>query len=298
MKFVVYSCRFTVGLFLLSQLAFGHAQAEERSSSDLNVGQAKSGQKYAIQFVPAKKTFRFTERLGTFIGGAPSNADFKAVSDLLQQETALYPRRLVEETGLRRIVLCDCLTINGWALVGFAYPERREIFIDVTAARRDEQRARALIHHEFFHLIDEKLQPSLRSPNWVSLNQPTFRYRCRAAGGYGARDDTDRDMLSEKYPGFLNSYSTSDECEDRAEVFAHLIVHSSYLSRRMAEDRVLRTKVAWIKDVLAKWCPEAGGGFWEEAQKLERPPQRRPALSKEEPPRHRVEPGEAKGPGN
>jgi hypothetical protein len=299
MKLVDEAFRFLLCLVLLIELVSGQTRAEDKTSSDLNVGQVGLAAKYSIQVVPAKKTFRVPSARGTIIGGAPSDANFSAVFRVVQQEMALYPKRLVEQTGLRQIVLCDCLTYDGKALGGFAYLERCEIYIDVTEARHDELWARAAIHHEFFHLIDSKLPASFRSNNWASLNPPTFKYRCRGAGASGldALCENYDNVLGDTYPGFVNSYSTSHEWEDRAEVFAHLIVYSSDLSRKMSEDGVLQAKVAWIKDVVAKWCPETNGKFWEKAQKLKRPPGGRPVVSEEAPPRRWVEPGEAKGPG-
>src|SRR5204863_9871526 len=75
---------------------------------------------------------------------------------------------------------------------------------------------------------------------------------------------------SGKYPGFLNHFSTFGVNEDKAEVFANLIVDSAYVERRATKDPVLRAKVQRMRELLAEFCPAVNDEFWEKARKLKR----------------------------
>jgi hypothetical protein len=77
-------------------------------------------------------------------------------------------------------------------------------------------------------------------------------------------------VLTDKYPGLLNYYSTSAPEEDKAEVFANLVLNEDYVRRRMQSDPVLRAKVSLLKKRLAEFCPEMNGTFWSKAKDLKR----------------------------
>jgi hypothetical protein len=77
--------------------------------------------------------------------------------------------------------------------------------------------------------------------------------------------------LTDKFPGVLNHYSTTAVEEDKAEVFANLIVDSKYVANRAKKDRVLSAKVERMKELLVAFCPEMNDKFWEAAGKMKRP---------------------------
>jgi len=58
--------------------------------------------------------------------------------------------------------------------------------------------------------------------------------------------------------------------EDKAEVFATLIVQPEYVTQRTDKDQVLAAKVTRMKDILRHFCPEACEALWENANAVDR----------------------------
>ena len=73
-------------------------------------------------------------------------------------------------------------------------------------------------------------------------------------------------MLTDKFPGFLNHYSTTGVEEDKAEIFANLIVEPEVVKKRAETDAVLQSKVAQMRELLAAFCAEMNDDFWKKAQ--------------------------------
>jgi hypothetical protein len=63
-------------------------------------------------------------------------------------------------------------------------------------------------------------------------------------------------------PGFLNQYSTTAVAEDKAEVFAFMIVEPKYVDAKVQTDPFLKAKVARMRELLADFCPEVHRAFW------------------------------------
>jgi hypothetical protein len=245
--------------------------AEDRPETKARDALARLASVYGIQIVAPDRPFEISTWDGTISGHAPEEYRVGGFARLLDEELSLYPKKLVDQTGLRRIILCEKLSFNGESWPSCAEHERREVFFNVAKGLDNKLYKRANIHHELFHLIDSRISPRLKSKTWIAINPREFRYR---SGGADAQKDADTNPVSDRYPGFVNFYSTSDEAEDRAEVFATLVVRAAYIEQRTREDRVLREKVMWMKDTLRKWCPEVDDRFWERAQRVNR---RRPS---------------------
>ena len=78
--------------------------------------------------------------------------------------------------------------------------------------------------------------------------------------------------LPSDWPGFLDWYSTSGVEEDKAQVFAYMVVHGDLVAQRAAIDDVLRAKVDRMIELLQQFCPEMNAAFWEAAAGVARPP--------------------------
>jgi hypothetical protein len=100
-----------------------------------------------------------------------------------------------------------------------------------------------------------------KDPEWVALNPPKFEYGVYSRGGvHEARAGAG--SLSTDYPGFLNLYSTGNLPDDKAEVYAYLMVIHSWVRERSRQDEYLQRKVAVIKARLAALDPAFDNGFW------------------------------------
>ncbi len=98
-----------------------------------------------------------------------------------------------------------------------------------------------------------------RDRHWEALNPQGFKY---GRGGANTQFDPNTGVDSDRFPGFLNQYSITGIEEDKAEVFANLMVDDDYIQIRVRTDSVLRKKVELMKLTLAQFCPELDDEFW------------------------------------
>jgi hypothetical protein len=120
---------------------------------------------------------------------------------------------------------------------------------------------RGVIHHEFFHIIDYQDDGEVyRDDAWASLNPDGFRY---GTGGKDMQDDHGAGVWDDSLRGVLNRYSTAGVEEDKAEIFAYMITAYQAVERRAANDPVLFAKTETMRDLVARFCSEAGPDFWD-----------------------------------
>ncbi len=72
-------------------------------------------------------------------------------------------------------------------------------------------------------------------------------------------------LLTKDYPGFLNHYSTTGVEEDKAEIFANLMVSPDVMRSWANTDKILAAKIQAMHDLLEEFCPELNGEFWSKA---------------------------------
>jgi hypothetical protein len=168
----------------------------------------------------------------------------------------IYPRKLLEEIGLRTIVLGRKLSVDGTAFNAFADVEHGRLFLNLDAGLPDGFIKRTL-HHEFFHFVDFAEDDRLDEDRpWSSLNPPGFLY---GSGGASMQNDPGAGQPGESLTGFVNRYATSGLAEDKAEVYASLIFDNAWMSRRASADSILGRKVERIRLSLRRLGPLASG---------------------------------------
>ncbi len=159
---------------------------------------------------------------------------------LLRQEFGLYPKSLIKRLRLKRVVLCERLAYEKQLRAAIPDFEGRTLYLDVSRGRHSESYQRLVIHHEFYHLIDYVDDGSVyRDRAWSGLNDPGFRY---GAGGAASQNDPTQSQYISR-SGFLTRYSLTGVEEDKAEIFAHLMVNPSAVRQRLDKDVVLSRKV-------------------------------------------------------
>jgi hypothetical protein len=188
---------------------------------------------------------------------------------LFAEEFLLYPPELVHRVGLRRVIFCDDLYCGGLRRAIVPNYSECDLYVDVTGRGGHNLYKRKTIHHEFFHVINFADDGILaEDERWTSLNPRGFRY---GAGGESAQNKPQTSWLSNDYPGFLNHYSTTAIEEDKAEVFANLMVESEYMGQRAKRDPVIRAKIGRMKEFMLGFCPKVDDGFWQRASSFKRP---------------------------
>jgi hypothetical protein len=205
----------------------------------------------------------------SIIAGKP--ADNEAVgsyTDILIGELRLYPKDLIRRSRLRRVALCTKLSVGGQPRAAAPDLESGTLYLDVAAARWNKAYRQHAIHHDFFHMIDyTERRFTFADERWASLNAADFAY---GGGGVAAQHLSWSGLLTDQFPGFLNHYSTMAVEEDKAEVFAKLIMNHAYVLRRIKADAVLRAKVQLLQERLTKFCPDMDPKFWQRIKDLKR----------------------------
>ncbi len=226
---------------------------------DPAAGLAALAREYGLEIVAERPRFPVRTTHGLIEGQPASPEEVAAYAPTLQAEWRRYPPALVRRTRLRGIVLCRELSFAGQKRTAIPGFEDDTLYLDVTRGRHAPAYVRKVIHHEYFHLIDLRDDGELyRDEAWTRLNPPGFRY---GSGGRNAQDDPTVSLPLET-PGFLNRYAMTGVEEDKAELFAHLMVEPGVVARRARGDSVLRAKVRRLKALLAAFCPAVDRGFW------------------------------------
>lgn len=215
---------------------------------------------YRIQIVTASPSFPVRSTHGIIDG---RGAEQKALDDyapLFAAEFSLYPPDYVKRSQLRRIVLSSELSFAGQRRNAIPDYEHNTLYLDVSRGAYSKPYLRKVIHHEFFHIVDWRDDGSVYSdPQWASLNPSQFRY---GRGGRNAQELATTSVLTDRFPGFLNHYSTTGVEEDKAEILANLIVDPGYVDARAGKDPVLMAKVERMRELLATFSPDMNDAFW------------------------------------
>lgn len=91
-----------------------------------------------------------------------------------------------------------------------------------------------VVHHELYHLFDfAQLGSLLIDPEWLALKPLGFEYRAPA-------------LASNRALGFVNTYATTNEIEDRASTYQFLMARSTELCELASNDPIVAAKAALV----------------------------------------------------
>lgn len=264
-------------LVLLTSLLSVNTLAQSETPSNALAEVEKVAKDYKIEIVTADMHFPVAMRSGKIDG---SNADRTLVENyapLFVAEFTLYPPDLIKRAKLKRVVFCKDLAFAGQLRNAIPDFEHDTLYLEVDRGSRNKTYLRKVIHHEFFHIIDFKDDGRVyQDERWAALNPADFKY---GTGGKNAQGNKTTGVLTDQYPGFLDHYSTTGVEEDKAEIFANLIVEAAYVEGRTKTDAVLTAKVKRMKELLIEFCPDMKEAFWDRVHQMKRetPPPQPPA---------------------
>ena len=252
-------------LFFLLVFAF---QKQSLVASDIREQFKILAGSYDIQVLTDDLVFPVRTTHGPIDGKKASDEDMRAYGEIFLLEFALYPKELVKRSGLKRVVLCSELSFAGQRRNAIPDFEHDTLYLDVSRGSYNNKYMRKVVHHEFFHIIDFRDDGLLyKDDRWGRLNPDKFKY---GDGGRNAQSFSETSLLTDKFPGFLNHYSTTGVEEDKAEVFANMIVEPKHVEDKKRKDPVFDTKVRAMKELLASFCVQVDEKFWERARKVHR----------------------------
>jgi hypothetical protein len=211
------------------------------------------GQRHGVAILHNLAPLNTATRWGMIAATAPSRWEVAAYANILREELGKYPADLTKYIRLRRIVLVRDLMFAGQLRAAVPDWHENVLYLDVSRGRHNRAYQRRVFHHEWFHLIDYWDDGQLyRDAGWSALNPPDFRYQ---SGGVNLQNDARASVYSADRPGFLNRYCMQGVEEDKAEVFAYLMVEPRLMHWRAENDKIVAAKVVEMKRLLQSFCP-------------------------------------------
>lgn len=253
----------------LVAILFAALAVAPATTADPKPDLAAVGKTYKLDLVTQKPAFPVKTAHGAIDGAVADGKDVESYAAIFAFEWALYPQELVKKTRLKTVVFCKDLSFAGQNRTAVPDFEHDTLYLDVTRGRHDERYVRKVIHHEFFHFVDLRDDGLLyEDDRWANLNPPQFKY---GPGGAKLQDDPTATTTGRDEPGFLNRYATSGVEEDKAELFAHLMVEPKLVAERAEKDKYVRAKVERMRELVLAFSPKADKDFWAAVEKVQRP---------------------------
>ncbi|HZZ43220.1 MAG TPA: ankyrin repeat domain-containing protein [Tepidisphaeraceae bacterium] len=178
---------------------------------------------------------------------------------VVEKELGEYTPVFIGNSGLKHIWSVRHLTVEKQPRGAVVLQSGDTLVIDIDTPE-DRRYLRHAIHHEFYHLIEFNLAGDFyfRDPKWMVMNPPDFKY------GEGGRFDqdsaTDPGNIVHPLAGFVDQYATSGLEEDKAEIFACLMVpeEAGEIEQWSRADRVLEAKVKYMRGFVEWWSKDTG----------------------------------------
>ncbi len=213
---------------------------------------------YGLKVEIAKQAFTVRPARYSVSGDAPTAEQVQKYAALFNKEWSIYPPTLIKKAKVSRIVICVNLKVGEQIRGAVPAFEIDTMFYDPALGDYAPNYQRTVVHHEFFHMMDQRMGAMRKDPEWAALNPQGFSY---GTGGQNMRDGN-AGTLRKDIPGFLTQYGTAAVEEDKAELFGHLIVNNKFVTDQAIKDAVLAGKIALLKKRLEKFDPDMGEKFW------------------------------------
>ena len=197
---------------------------------------------------------------GGRITAAAAGSTGQRYQQLMIREFRIYPRAFLKASQLKRIIVCSRLAFNGQLRAAIPDFARNTLYLDDSRGSRSRSYQRAVIHHEFFHIVDYQDDGIVYDDvHWKTLNPEDFEY---GEGGSRLQEDSSQSGFRNPTNGFLTKYSLAGVEEDKAELFAHLIVSQKIVASAVESDALLDQKVSMLKALTRRFCAELDESFW------------------------------------
>lgn len=147
--------------------------------------------------------------------------------------------------------------VEGTAVAGLALYDDGQLMFSVDTENCAVDNIADTLHHEMFHFFHGNPEPPLfKDADWESLNEKGFKYE--------STGDKDTEVNHPK-PGFVSEYAMAEMGEDIAETFAAIMLGGTarLVEQWSHDDKVLASKVAFVKAVMAKTSPLYNEAYWE-----------------------------------
>jgi len=181
---------------------------------------------------------------------------FKAFVRMLRDELDMYPDAIVSRLGFGNIYILDEFTFRDVKLAGqsFSWIPKPAVAYGLNSFKPEDANSRAFFsrttHHEVFHAMERQFTRSggpLFGATWDALNEPGFKYRIgpNSVSAEGQPTHT-KDNVGRK--GFAEPYGMNIATDDRATLYARMMVADQVFYARLATDPILLAKTKRIQE--------------------------------------------------
>ena len=181
---------------------------------------------------------------------------FKAFVRMLREELDMYPDAIVSRLGFGNIYILDEFTYRDVKLAGqsFSWIPKPAVAYGLNSFKPDDVASRAFFsrttHHEVFHAMERQFTTAggpLFGASWDTLNEPGFKYRIgpNSVGAEG-QPTYSKDNASRK--GFAEAYGMNIATDDRATLYARMMVEDKAFLARLATDPILLAKTNRLQE--------------------------------------------------
>jgi len=179
-------------------------------------------------------------------------AEVKKYVKLFHYEFFKYPFEFIKNTKLKKIVLVKELYNSGVPVAAMPDYYQEYLYIDIYEGHNNHKYQRHVIHHEFYHMIEEEFNGNTyyKDPEWNAFNVPGFQY---GNGGINNRG-SHMSVINHPDSGFINLYSQTGLEEDKAEIFGSLMTDNEkeLVLSWTIHDKILQLKVDYMVRFLKK----------------------------------------------
>ena len=174
---------------------------------------------------------------GMYLCGGMTQDDAKAAGDTVATALQYLPDATLGRLRLRYVILCGRATAAGQSIGGVPVPPLSLLMMD---AGSDSSTLQHRTLHELYHFAEYRAA-SFSDSEWAA----------RFGAGYsGYPSQLRRSPIGSGKPGFLNAYGETYPHEDRAELFAYLVLAPRDVAAqiRRTGDSVLKQKAEYVID--------------------------------------------------
>jgi len=175
---------------------------------------------------------------GMYVCGGMSRDQVLSAASAVSAALQNVPESSLAKLRLKYVVLCSRVLAGGQSIGGIPVPPLNLLMLD---AAGDSAALQHRTLHELYHLVEYRYA-AIEDAAWLD----------QFGGGYSNRYPAllHRSPIGSGKPGFINAYGETHPHEDRAELFAFLVLAPRDVAAqiRRAGDAVLKQKAEYIVD--------------------------------------------------
>ncbi len=178
---------------------------------------------------------------GKYFCGALSKNKSSRAGKIINDTLSVFTNSSIKTLNLKYLILCSDTKSGGRAIGGIPVPPLNLIMLSVGNNENSPAYLKHTFLHELYHFIEYRFG-SNKDPDWQKL----------FAKGYtnSYHGKMKNSVIGSAKKGFLNVYSTSFPHEERAELFATLLLKPAEVVAHIkaSNDEILKDKVKYVVD--------------------------------------------------